>query len=146
MTGLSFVGEYPVEGVIDLGVFFFGGDRESHNAKLATVSWVGAAAVTVLLKGAIDRDRPDHSATSRWDSSFPSAHTSSYFSMATVYALEYPQLTIPLAVIGTGVAASRIFLGKHYPTDVLAGAAVGIGIGYLTVRLEPQLRKLPFMR
>jgi len=146
MDGLTLIGSYEGGATINLGVFFFGGDRESHNAKLATVSWVSAAAATTLIKGIVDRDRPNHSQTSRWDTSFPSSHTSTYFSLATVYALKYPSLTIPLAVVGAGVAYSRVFLGEHYPTDVLAGAALGIGVGYLTVKLEPQLEKIPFLR
>jgi undecaprenyl-diphosphatase len=146
MQGIALLGDYTADATINLGVFVLGGSREARDAKLATVSWIGCNAVTTPVKGIVDRDRPDHLQSSRWDSSFPSGHTSAYFALAMVYGTKYPRLFIPLAVIGAGVAYSRVYLGEHYPTDVLAGAALGIGIGRLTVKLEPQLRKIPFLR
>jgi len=146
MQGIGLLGDYTADATINLGVFVLGGTREARNAKLATVSWIGCVAVTTLVKGIVDRDRPDHLQSSRWDSSFPSGHTSAYFTLATVYGAKYPRLIIPLAVLGAGVAYSRVYLGEHYPTDVLAGAALGIGIGWLALKLEPQLRKVPFLR
>jgi membrane-associated phospholipid phosphatase len=146
MQGITLLGDARADAGIQVAVFFFGNDSTARNAKLATVSWGASGIVTTLLKGAVNRARPDLSQDSRWDSSFPSGHVSDYFALATVYALKYPKLTIPLAIIGAGVAYSRVYLGKHYPTDALAGAALGIGIGWLTVKLEPQLRKVPFLR
>ena len=146
MQGTTLLGDYTADATINLGVFVLGSSREARNAKLATVSWVGCGAVTTLVKGIVDRERPNHVQSSRWDSSFPSGHTSAYFALATVYGAKYPRLIIPLAVLGAGVAYSRVYLGEHYPTDVLAGAALGFGIGWLTLKLEPQLRKIPFLR
>jgi membrane-associated phospholipid phosphatase len=146
MQGTTLLGNYTADATISLGVFVLGSGREARNAKLATVSWIGCGAVTALLKGIVDRERPNHQQSSRWDSSFPSGHTSTYCALATVYGAKYPKLIIPLAVLGAGVAYSRVYLGDHYPTDVLAGAALGVGIGWLTLKLEPELREIPFLR
>jgi len=128
----------------NLAVFYFGGEKEDNTTKLAVTSWAGAFTTTVLLKGIFNRKRPDHLHNSRWDSSFPSGHTSSWFALATVYSAKYPKYAIPLYGAGVLVGLSRIYLGEHYPSDVLAGAAIGIGFGYLTLKLEKQLKKLPF--
>ncbi|MCX8015675.1 MAG: phosphatase PAP2 family protein [candidate division WOR-3 bacterium] len=128
----------------NLSVVYFGGERECQNAKLAITAWTGAFTTTLLLKGIINRERPEGQQTSRWNSSFPSGHTANYFSLATVYSAKYPKLAIPLYGFGVLVGLSRIYLGEHYPSDVLAGAAIGIGFGYLTLKLEKQISKLPF--
>lgn len=65
--------------------------------------------------------------------SFPSGHTSSAFTLATMMALNYPQwyVVVP-AFTWAGLAAySRMALGVHYPSDVLAGAIIGTGVGLL---------------
>lgn len=66
--------------------------------------------------------------------SFPSGHAAVAFAVATTYALEAQQaaVTVPALVWASSVAVSRMWLGVHYPTDVLAGSLLGAGIG-LTV-------------
>lgn len=127
----------------NLAIFYFGGERESHTAKLAVTSWAGTALTTFMLKSAFNRERPERDSP-RYNSSFPSGHTANWFSLATVYSAKYPKYAIPLYTAGLLVGLSRIYQGEHYPSDVLAGAAIGIGFGYLTLKLEKQLKKLPF--
>jgi membrane-associated phospholipid phosphatase len=146
MQGFTSVGDARTEAILQFGVFYFGNGPVSRNAKLAATAWAATGVADEVIKFAVDRPRPDDSHPSRWDSSFPSGHVSSYFALATVYGAKYPKLIIPLAVVGVGVAYSRIYLGAHYPTDVLAGAVLGVGIGWLTLKLEPQLRRIPFLR
>ncbi|MCX7785107.1 MAG: phosphatase PAP2 family protein [candidate division WOR-3 bacterium] len=128
----------------NLAVFYFGGEKEQKVAKLAVTSWVSASITGVILKGIFNRQRPENQSTSRWNSSFPSGHTLSYFSLATVYSAKYHKLAIPLYSFGVIIGLSRIYLGEHYPSDVLAGAMLGVGFGYLTLKLEKELKKLPF--
>ncbi|MEO0084210.1 MAG: phosphatase PAP2 family protein [candidate division WOR-3 bacterium] len=130
----------------NLGVFYFGGTKEQQVAKLAVTSWASCFATTLLLKGIVNRQRPISSKqkVSRWNSSFPSGHTANYFSLATVYSAKYHKYAIPLYGFGVLVGLARIYQGEHYPSDVLAGAAIGIGFGYLTLKLEKKLKKLPF--
>jgi membrane-associated phospholipid phosphatase len=146
MQGFSLLGDARSEAVFQLGVFYFGNNEVNRIARLAATAWGASGVTSILLKGIVDRERPDHSQTSRWSSSFPSGHTISWFALATVYGAKYPRLIIPLALVGAGVAYSRVYFGQHYPTDVLAGAVLGVGIGWLTLKLERQLRKIPFLR
>jgi undecaprenyl-diphosphatase len=63
--------------------------------------------------------------------SFPSGHTITAFAVSIALAGFYPELAIGLLFCAISVAASRILLGMHFLSDVLAGAAIGslLGIG-----------------
>lgn len=65
------------------------------------------------------------------DKSFPSGHTLACFEAATVLFIHDKLLGIPAVVIAVLVALSRLYLYVHYPTDVLAGALLGILFGAL---------------
>lgn len=65
------------------------------------------------------------------DYSFPSGHTTASFSIATVLALNIPGVFLLVYFIAMIIGISRIYLGVHYPTDVLAGIILGIGSSIL---------------
>ena len=71
-------------------------------------------------------------------SSFPSGHSASALAFATASSVELPLLAPALLPLAAVVAYSRVHTGVHYPSDVLAGAAIGIGSGLLAVRLPPR--------
>src|ERR1700716_2223188 len=66
------------------------------------------------------------------DHSFPSGHTAASFAAATALAMAYPSARPLLYATATAVGLSRIHLGHHFPTDVLAGALLGTGVGLLS--------------
>lgn len=61
--------------------------------------------------------------------SFPSGHATASFMVAFILGARFPRTRAPLFALAALVAISRVHLGCHYPSDVLAGAAVGILIG-----------------
>lgn len=98
--------------------------------------------ITAILKYSINRDRPyitypdimQKTDVVSSTASFPSGHTSTAFATATSVSLEYPKwyVIVPLFGWAGTVGYSRMHLGVHYPSDVLAGAAIGAGSAWLT--------------
>ena len=63
------------------------------------------------------------------DASFPSGHSASSFAAATAVASFYPAVAPLVFALATGVALSRVHLGHHFPSDITAGAAIGVASG-----------------
>ena len=75
--------------------------------------------------------------------SFPSGHTSEVFSTATSISLSYPKwyVIVPAYAWAGTVGFSRMYLGVHYPSDVLAGALVGSGSAWLMYTLNKKMHR-----
>lgn len=68
------------------------------------------------------------------DFSFPSGHTSCAFAVAfVIYALLPKRYSIPALLLSAFVGLSRLYLGVHYPTDVLAGLLISLGVAKLSI-------------
>ena len=65
------------------------------------------------------------------DYSFPSGHTASSFAAASALYFSRKKLWIPAAILAGLIGFSRLYLYVHYPTDVLAGALLGIMLGWI---------------
>jgi membrane-associated phospholipid phosphatase len=69
------------------------------------------------------------------DASFPSGHAASSFAAATALAVFYPKTAPLVFTLATGVGASRVHLGHHFPSDVVVGAGIGAASGALIAAL-----------
>jgi membrane-associated phospholipid phosphatase len=106
-------------------------------------------AVTYGLKYSINRKRPFETysfITKKSDGgtpSFPSGETSSAFATATSLSLAYPKWYViaPSYLWASTVGYSRMYLGVHYPSDVLGGMIVGSGSAFLTYKANNWLKK-----
>jgi hypothetical protein len=67
---------------------------------------------------------------SGWDS-FPSGHAAASFAVGTVLAIKFPRARWPILAMAVAIAASRVFRGSHYLTDVAGGVALGCFMGVL---------------
>jgi membrane-associated phospholipid phosphatase len=141
---LSHFGEHA-GGWVALGLVGAAVDRKRRRDWLVgTASVLAAHAAGVGVKRVVRRTRPQADdlpvlAGTPSRLSFPSAHACSTSAAAVAFA---PMLGAPAGVGVTGVmAASRLLLGVHYPTDVLAGVAVGTGIAAVGRRFSRRGRE-----
>ena len=114
---------------------------------------VAATAVTMsllntLVKYVVQRDRPptiildpEPLMEVPTTSSFPSGHTSTSFACAFVISRLAPRLTVPVFVLAALIGFSRIYVGVHYPLDVLAGAIFGVLVAKALLMLREALRR-----
>ncbi|MFZ4725408.1 MAG: phosphatase PAP2 family protein [Paludibacter sp.] len=123
---------------------------EKDDNLLKNAIYIGAAigvdgVLTYGMKKVVGRSRPYVSYPNdiiayetEISNSFPSGHTSLAFTTATALSLKYPKWYIiaPSYFWACSVGYSRMNLGVHYPSDVLAGALLGAGSAYITYKVN----------
>ncbi|MFE3228997.1 phosphatase PAP2 family protein [Nocardia sp. NPDC059228] len=115
------------------------GGRHGRQVALEGVLAIGATSATVNLgiKPFAHRRRPERPRPDTFEArlvpmpesaSFPSGHAASAFAFAYTVGRHYPALAVPIRLLATGVAYSRVHTGVHYPGDVALGSVLGAGI------------------
>jgi undecaprenyl-diphosphatase len=122
-----------------LAAAFFLLDRRPRAASFLVGSILGGVAVTFALKAGFDRPRPDIVAHGMHalSASFPSGHSATaavvYLTLGALIARSMPRVRLRVFVVAVAlvltlaIGVSRLYLGVHWPTDVLAGWTVGAG-------------------
>jgi undecaprenyl-diphosphatase len=134
---------YPVAFSLPIGIMAVSLLKEDKRGQQVSYEMMGSlmisAAATGVIKEVVQRPRPyqryNDIYPDKWEdgNSFPSGHTSLSFSNATSILLSTEKwyLAAPAYLWACGVGYSRIYLGQHYPSDVIAGAITGAGGAYL---------------
>jgi undecaprenyl-diphosphatase len=115
-----------------------GGDRFRRVAAAVVLAGLAASATFGALKRRYRRPRPCEWVAHPWSRvrppdrfSFPSGHTINAFAISTVLAWQWPLLLPALLATAAAIGGSRVALGLHYVSDVVAGAILGVVLGGL---------------
>lgn len=144
--------------VISALMYLFGGKKGKRVAILALFALILSSVIVGILKYSIAEPRPyvtlahvkvlAHDTLGNY-TSFPSEHASGSFAFAVVVGLKYKinflkglRLIYILLAIAVIVAFSRIYVGVHYPLDVLVGAIIGIICAIIVLKLENKIFNL----
>ena len=128
-----------------------GGERGRAAAVngLASIA-LASAVVNLVLKPLGDRRRPDRrthavplarQVTMPQSTSWPSGHSASAFAFATGVGAAWPGAGVPLSVVASLVAYSRVHTGVHYPSDTIAGTVSGVALAPVAVAAVGRVRR-----
>ena len=123
--------------VTGAAVLIWGGHSRFAAVGSAGLAVLSGIAIFLLLKRISHRKRPCELEPHCWASilppdqfSFPSGHTITAFAIAPTLGSFYPDFLAALLVVAVSIAASRIILGMHFLSDVLAGSVIGVSLAY----------------
>jgi undecaprenyl-diphosphatase len=141
---LSGIGEWGFVWIVFAILLFIREEKRNHLFFLPVIiSGFSAWAVSeYFIKFLVARPRPslDMGAIiiggGAYGYSFPSTHTTIAFALATVLSTVEPKFRVWFYTLAFFIGLSRIYLGVHYPSDVIAGALIGWGIGIFSIRLK----------
>ena len=147
----------PISYSMPIGFFVAGKIQKDHKMVVNSYEMASAALingiVTTVLKTSIQRERPFETypdQVTKYSSggsySMPSGHTSTVFAAATSVSILYPKWYViaPSYLFAASVGYSRMYLGVHYPSDVLIGAIIGTASSFGAHLLFKQLKKKYF--
>ena len=141
MEALSVAGNFALLWVaLGVALALVAGRRPLFVFLLTAATVWTADLATLGLKALVGRDRPyvhvpeaDPLVRTTIGQSFPSGHAATSFAGAVVLTYLFPRGASAFFALAAAVAFSRVYVGVHYPSDVVAGAAVGAAVGLLAV-------------
>lgn len=154
MPDLTNFGSFIAWGIICGLIYLFGGSKSKQIAILGLAALILGNAVVYVLKYVVAEPRPFlvlgnvHQLVPESEVySFPSGHSASSFAVATVLGLKYSlnfknkrfRLIYPLIAFAALIGFSRVYIGVHYPLDVVFGALIGILSALTVLRLEDNI-------
>ena len=123
--------------IVCTAILIFGGEAGRYAVAESSFAATIGIFTFLKLKRATGRKRPCAIEPHCWASllppdqfSFPSGHTITAFAVSVPLILHFPELTAALFFCAISIAVSRVMLGMHFLSDVLAGALLGILLGY----------------
>ena len=154
MPALTDFGSFVAWGILCGLIYLFGGNRSRKIAILGLAALILGNVVVYVLKYVVAEPRPFlvlgnvHQLVSESEVySFPSGHSASSFAVATVLGLKYSlnfknkrfRLIYPLIAFAALIGFSRVYIGVHYPLDVLFGALIGVLSALTVLRLRENI-------
>lgn len=142
MKGITEFGENKAMMGLSMLLMAYGDDKRRETGQLMSSTFIGTGIIVFGAKRITRRKRPledDFGYTS-----FPSGHAAFAFGMATILGNQYPKWRVPLYVAAGLVGLSRIYLGRHYASDVLVGASIGTLTGTVVSRNRLTLLRWEF--
>jgi undecaprenyl-diphosphatase len=120
-----------------VALIWFGGEAGRKAAIEASLAGSSGVAIFMALKRVTGRKRPCHLEPHCWSTllppdcfSFPSGHTITAFAVIIPVGGHFPDALPALAFCGVSIALSRVLLGMHFMSDVIAGMLIGSGLGW----------------
>lgn len=138
--------------LIGVGLVVWGGWKGRLLVVMALLLLVVSNAVSEQLKQLFQRPRPCLAletvrllvGCSKTNFSFPSSHASNITAQALLFAFFYRPIAVPLFLVAAAVGYSRVYVGVHYPLDVVGGILVGLACGAVFIFLTREVeRRLP---
>lgn len=147
-SGFSSIGEWGFIWFVLAAILFFREEERDHWFFLPTVlaTVLSYDISEILLKWIVARPRPTAEIgaiilTTPGNYSFPSTHTTLAFAMAYILSREEPKLRWVFYTLAILISFSRIYLGVHFPVDVVTGAILGTIIGWASFLLGRAIAK-----
>lgn len=136
----SAVGTWGAVWIVIVLFLFFREEKKDHWFFVPSgVVFICAMLSEFIIKNFFARPRPTDLISTY---SFPSTHAFLAFAFAVILSREEPKLRNWFYTLATLISLSRIYLGVHYPFDVLVGALLGWGVGKLAIYRRRYIREL----
>jgi len=149
MVGLSIIGRGSAVWIaITLAIVLIDSSRLREAGAVVVALTLAATLTDLVIKPIVARARPFETAVATrvidrrpLAYSFPSGHTAGSFAAAMTLSRLWPAGRVALWVLAILVSVSRIYVGVHYPLDVIGGAILGLACAWIALRaIAPRLR------